>query len=33
MPHVWHIFAPMLPEARRAIGHIGGFLRERLQPI
>jgi epsilon-lactone hydrolase len=30
MPHVWHLFAPMLPEARRAIGHIGGFLRERL---
>jgi len=30
MPHVWHIFAPMLPEARRAIGHIGSFLRELL---
>jgi acetyl esterase/lipase len=29
MPHVWHLFAPMLPEARRAIGHIGNFLRER----
>ncbi len=28
MPHVWHLFAPVLPEARRAIGHIGGFLRE-----
>jgi epsilon-lactone hydrolase len=30
MPHVWHIFAPILPEAHRAIGHIGEFLRERL---
>jgi epsilon-lactone hydrolase len=30
MPHVWHLFAPMLPEARRAIAHIGSFLRERL---
>ena len=29
MPHVWHLFAPMLPEARRAIGHIGRFLHER----
>ena len=29
MPHVWHLFAPMLPEARRAIGNIGSFLRER----
>jgi epsilon-lactone hydrolase len=29
MPHVWHLFAPMLPEARRAIGHVGSFLRER----
>jgi epsilon-lactone hydrolase len=30
MPHVWHIFAPILPEAHRAIGHIGEFLRRRL---
>ena len=29
MPHAWHLFAPMLPEARRAIGNIGRFLRER----
>jgi len=29
MVHVWHLFAPMLPEARRAIGNIGSFLRER----
>jgi epsilon-lactone hydrolase len=30
MPHVWHLFAPMLPEARRAIGHVGDFLRQWL---
>jgi epsilon-lactone hydrolase len=30
MPHVWHLFAPMLPEARRAIGRIGSFLCEQL---
>jgi hypothetical protein len=30
MPHVWHLFAPMLPEARRAIGGVGDFLRARL---
>jgi hypothetical protein len=29
IPHVWHPFAPMLPEARRAIGHISSFLHER----
>jgi epsilon-lactone hydrolase len=26
MPHVWHVFAPILPEARRAIARVGGFL-------
>lgn len=30
MPHVWHAFVPMLPEARRAIGRIGAFLDARL---
>jgi acetyl esterase/lipase len=30
MPHVWHLFAPVLPEARRAIGRVGDFLRARL---
>ena len=30
MPHVWHLFAPVVPEARRAIGRVGAFLRERL---
>jgi monoterpene epsilon-lactone hydrolase len=29
MPHVWHAFAPLLPEARRAITRIGAFIRER----
>jgi acetyl esterase/lipase len=27
MPHVWHGFAPVLPEARQAIARIGVFLR------
>ncbi|MGB6538641.1 MAG: alpha/beta hydrolase [Xanthobacteraceae bacterium] len=26
MPHVWHLFAPAIPEARRAIQTIGGFV-------
>jgi epsilon-lactone hydrolase len=26
MPHVWHLFAPILPEARRAIARIGVFV-------
>jgi epsilon-lactone hydrolase len=30
MPHVWHLFAPVLPEARQAIEHIGTFLQNRL---
>jgi monoterpene epsilon-lactone hydrolase len=28
MPHVWHHFAPILPEAREAIGRIGEFIKE-----
>jgi acetyl esterase/lipase len=28
MPHVWHAFAPLLPEARRAIARVGDFIRE-----
>jgi acetyl esterase/lipase len=28
MPHVWHHFAPILPEARKAIGRIGEFVLE-----
>jgi monoterpene epsilon-lactone hydrolase len=30
MPHVWHLFAPVLPEARRAIGSIGCFAQRHL---
>ena len=29
MPHVWHAFAPFLPEATRAIERIGAFVRAR----
>lgn len=29
MVHVWHLFAPMLPEGRAAIARIGEFLRLR----
>ena len=27
MPHVWHLFAPILPEAREAIAEISKFLQ------
>jgi monoterpene epsilon-lactone hydrolase len=30
MPHVWHLFARVLPEGRRAIEQIGAFVRPRL---
>jgi len=29
MPHVWHVFVPVIPEARRAIERIGSFVRMR----
>jgi epsilon-lactone hydrolase len=29
MPHVWHLFATVMPEARRAIARVGAFARER----
>jgi len=29
MPHVWHLFATILPEARRAVARIGSFLQSR----
>lgn len=29
MPHVWHLFAAMMPEARRAIARVGAFVRDR----
>lgn len=28
MPHVWHHYAPILPEARQAIGRIGEFMKK-----
>jgi epsilon-lactone hydrolase len=30
MIHVWHIFAPILPEARQAIERVSKFIREHL---
>jgi acetyl esterase/lipase len=30
MPHVWHAFAPLLPEATRAIVRVGAFANETL---
>jgi acetyl esterase/lipase len=30
MPHIWHIFAPALPQASEAIEDIGAWLQERL---
>jgi hypothetical protein len=30
MPHVWHLFASVMPEARRAIAHIGSFVTEQM---
>jgi acetyl esterase/lipase len=30
MPHVWHLFAPILPEAREAIVEIGKFVQRTL---
>jgi len=29
MPHVWHAFAPMMPEAKKAIARVGAFIRRR----
>ncbi|MBO0738710.1 MAG: alpha/beta hydrolase [Alphaproteobacteria bacterium] len=29
MPHVWHVFAPLVPEARRAIERVGSFVRSK----
>jgi acetyl esterase/lipase len=28
MPHVWHAFAPLMPEATRAISRIGSFVQD-----
>jgi acetyl esterase/lipase len=32
MPHGWHLFAPVLPEARTAIERIGAFVDQVLAP-
>jgi len=32
MPHGWHLFAPVLPEARTAIARIGAFADQVLAP-
>jgi monoterpene epsilon-lactone hydrolase len=29
MPHVWHLFVPLIPEAQQAIERIGEFVRNR----
>jgi epsilon-lactone hydrolase len=31
MPHVWHLFAPVMPEAHRAILRIGSFITEAME--
>ncbi len=31
MPHVWQLFAEVMPEARRAIAGIGAFVRQRTE--
>jgi epsilon-lactone hydrolase len=28
MPHIWHTFAPILPEGQRTVERIGEFMRE-----
>jgi acetyl esterase/lipase len=33
MPHVWHLFAPMVPEAQRAIEHVGVFITEAMDNL
>ncbi len=32
MPHVWHLFAPVMPEARRAIERVGEFIQQTTTP-
>ena len=33
MPHVWHLFVPVLPEAHRAIERIGDFIRREMRSM
>ena len=30
MPHVWHLYARVIPEARRALARVGEFLQARM---
>jgi acetyl esterase/lipase len=30
MPHVWHVFAPLMPEATRAITRVGAFVSQQM---
>jgi hypothetical protein len=30
MPHVWHLFARVLPEARKAVARIGAFVQQEM---
>jgi acetyl esterase/lipase len=32
MPHVWHLFAPVIPEARQAIERVGAFVTGAIRP-
>jgi epsilon-lactone hydrolase len=32
MPHVWHLFAPIMPEARHAIARVGAFVQQATLP-
>ena len=32
MPHVWHLYVRVLPQARRAIERISGFVRAEILP-
>jgi hypothetical protein len=29
MIHVWHLFAPLLPEGQQAVERVGEYVRER----
>lgn len=31
MPHVWHAFAPIMPEARKAIARVGTFIGDAIE--
>jgi acetyl esterase/lipase len=33
MPHVWHMFAPKLPEAVQALESVGTFFEARMSAL